>query len=274
MGTPNPHDRPLSGINNARDVLSYPLSSRLSLTQGSHEKSISVIPVTESCADDDFERAIHRICSNVTRSVKENSAFDTLIGGEKDAIYVKAVDGKVLLSNRAYDSLFAGEMSPVGRLSASFLTHTVLPISSHSDEMILNGCPFVQFIHIGHDTDGRELRFLTHKRSLLGLGHPAMAILGITRLLEVLNSRQQNPQPSLRSLWGAFSDLEELDRNIAIGLARGKNVGAIALENGVTKKTIENHRSSILKTLGFDSPIDVIKMIVRLQENGFGDFGV
>lgn len=113
----------------------------------------------------------------------------------------------------------------------------------------------------------------TVKKSLLGLGHPTIAILGIVRVVEVLNYVGK-PARSLRVMWASFNQLDELDRNIAIGLARGKNVAMIAAENSVTKKTIENHRSNILRTLGYDSPISVIKLMVRLQENGYGDFGV
>ncbi len=231
------------------------------------------MPEPESDVCEQFNQAVSRICTNVIRAVRENGALESLISPERDSIYIKSADGKILISNPAYVTFFAGDWSPVGRLGTSFLNKTVVPLSAHSDAMILDGCLSVQFDHVGHDTQGREVRMLTHKRSLLGLGHPTMAILGITRALEVLDA-QPKPQRTLRELWTEFKQLEELDRNIAIGLARGKNVSTIALENGVTKKTIENHRSAILRRLEFGSPIDLIKLMVRLQENGFGDFGV
>lgn len=221
-----------------------------------------------------FSQAANRISAGVTTAVKEDNGFiEAVIKPEPDSIYIKSADSKILLSNPAYLAFFAGDLSPVGRPGSSFLSKSIIPISQHSDALILDGCRSVQFDHVGLDTNGRQVRMLTHKESLLGLGHPTMAVLGITRVIEVLDDHPKANR-TLRELWDAYSKLEELDRNIAIGLAQGKSVSGIAFENGVTKKTIENHRSAILRRLGFDSAIDLVKLMVRLQENGFGDFGV
>lgn len=233
----------------------------------------SLIQGTEMPFDDDFERSVKHICDRVVTAIQQSGAIHTLFVDDADAVFIKSVEGKILLTNKSYDALFTDGVSPVGRLGVSYLDDTIAPISSHSDAMILDGCRTIHFDHVGHDNQGREVRMRTVKKSLLGLGHPTIAILGIVRVVEVLNYVGK-PARSLRVMWASFNQLDELDRNIAIGLARGKNVAMIAAENSVTKKTIENHRSNILRTLGYDSPISVIKLMVRLQENGYGDFGV
>ncbi len=229
---------------------------------------------TESSLGEQFEEAVSRVSESVLQALKGNGGtVNSLIASEPFPIYIKSVDGKVLLTNESYDSTFSDGASPVGRLGVSYLDDTIAPISRHSDAMILDGCLSLQFDHVGHDNQGRRVRLRSFKQSLLGLGHPTMAILGIAAVINVFHE-QVKPTRSLREQWTIFKQLDELDRNIAIGLARGKNVSLIAVENGVTKKTIENHRAAILKSLGFNTPISVIKLVVRLQENGYGDFGV
>ena len=114
----------------------------------------------------------------------------------------------------------------------------------------------------------------SYKRSLLGLGHPTMAILVIARVLEVITNSGAIRLGSLMEQWKLFCKLDEIDRAIVVGVARGNSVADIAAQQSVSKKTIENHRSAILKTLELDSSVELIKLVVRLQENGFGDFGV
>ena len=170
--------------------------------------------------------------------------------------------------------MFSDEKLALGRPASSYLTESVKEVSRLSDGMLLSGCQIVQFDHVGHDSAGRDVRFRTYKRSLLGMGHPTMAIVGITRLLEVIGNSGVIRLNTLKDQWKSFSQLDDFDRGIAIGLGRGISVGGIASEHKVTKKTIENHRSAILKALSLNSPVELIKLVVRLQENGFGDFGV
>ncbi len=48
----------------------------------------------------------------------------------------------------------------------------------------------------------------------------------------------------------------------------------IAELQGVSKRTIELHRTAILNSLGLPQPVDLIKLLVRLQENGLEDLRV
>ena len=234
----------------------------------------SAVRTSENPGQGEFEQTARRICSNVFQTLRQGASPEPVIAGQGDPISIKDVEGRILLCNRAYNHTFVGSDSPAGRPATSFLAETVASVATHSDSLILGGCSFILFDHVGHDLGGRAIRFIRLKHSLLGLGHPTMAIIEVTRMVELLGECPEKPVRDLLDLWATFRQLDELDRNIAIGLAQGKSVSLIAQENGVTKKTIENHRSAIIRTLRFDSPIDLIKLVVRLQENGFGDYGV
>ncbi len=78
----------------------------------------------------------------------------------------------------------------------------------------------------------------------------------------------------LLSHWSRFRQLEPSEREIAICLARGMSPAEIAELQGVSKRTIELHRTAILNSLGLTQPVDLIKLLVRLQENGLEDLRV
>ena len=223
---------------------------------------------------DDFKQVIQRVCGEVLSSLESGTTLSERLKQEADAVYIKSVEGKILMSNRAYETMFSDEKLTLGRPGSSYLTDSVQEVARLSDNMLLTGCQVIQFDHVGHDSAGRDVRFRTYKRSLLGMGHPTMAIMGVTRLLEVIGNSGVIRLNTLKDQWKSFSQLDDFDRAIAIGLGRGISVGDIAAEHNVTKKTIENHRAAILKALKLNSPVELIKLVVRLQENGFGDFGV
>ncbi|NND99200.1 MAG: hypothetical protein HKN47_17925 [Pirellulaceae bacterium] len=223
---------------------------------------------------DDFDQVVRRVNASVIASLESGSSLDGQLNQEADAIYIKDVNGKILVSNRSYEKTFSDRKSSVGRPGSSFLAESVSQIAKQSDTMLLSGAQSLQVDHIGNDAAGRDVRFRTYKRTLLGMGHPTMAILGITRILEVIGNSGVIRLHTLKDQWRFFAQLDDFDRAIAVGLGRGESVGNIAAAHGVTKKTIENHRSAILKSLQLNSPVELIKLIVRLQENGFGDFGV
>lgn len=116
----------------------------------------------------------------------------------------------------------------------------------------------------------------TAKYSWLGLGHNSLAIMGVTRIYEQLDD-ESDPRVQVNTLiarWSQFESLNPIRREIAIELVRGKAVQQIAEEREVSKRTVENHRGAVLKELGVASPIELAKLLVRFQENGFGDLKV
>ncbi len=225
-------------------------------------------------AMEDFVRVTQRISDCVLQYVENGGSFNGQFDSESDAIFIKTVDGQILHANQAYNDIFCDQTVAVGRQGSSYLADSVSKIATHSDEMLMAGAMSVHFDHLGHDARGREVRLRTFKRTILGQGHPSMAILGIVRLLDVVGNTDAFRLQRLKDHWRLFSQLDDLDRSIAIGLAQGLAVGDLAEEKGVTRKTIENHRGSILRKMGLNAPIDLVKLVVRLQENGFGDFGV
>ncbi len=223
-------------------------------------------------AEDSFSTAVERIRVAVKQAFDLNQPLN--LSHEPDCIYVKSADGQILYANSAYMEVFSKDSLAVGRFSASFLQQTIVPVSESSDRMILTGCTRVVFDHCGHDAQGRPTLFQTAKVSLLGSGSPSVAILGVTRICQVLEDRADIKIALLSEKWNRFQSLDTQDRQIAVFLARGLSPAEIARQLSVAKRTIENHRRSILEKLGEESQISLAKLLVRLQDRGYGDLGV
>ncbi|MEZ6091242.1 MAG: helix-turn-helix transcriptional regulator [Pirellulaceae bacterium] len=208
------------------------------------------------------------------RCIANREPYEEKLIPEPDCVYLKTADGHMVFGNTTYQRVFVAGMSPSGRHAVSFLPKSLLNVSQHSDGMVLSGCCVVQYDHIGLDSSGRMLKFRTLKRSLIGVGAPHIAILGITRVLDVVEDPQINLAAELCEKWKLFQALSDQDRNIAISIAKGLSTPTIADELHVSRKTIENHRTAVLEAMQVETPVDLIKLLVRLHDNGFGDLGL
>ncbi|WP_157593938.1 helix-turn-helix transcriptional regulator [Rubripirellula obstinata] len=216
-------------------------------------------------------RELHR---DVLQHIADHSSAKELVEPFCHAVYVKAADGRILLTNRLYEELFAGDRSSVGRLCEAFLDQSILTASRASDDLILAGCSELFFSHAGRDAQGRAVKLETFKGSLLGAGHPNWAILGITSLLEITEEESQLRLQPLSQSWRLLSEMKNREQQTAVLIAKGTRVKEIAAILGVSEKTVDNTRANVLEKLSLDQPADLIKLMVRIQDNGFADFGL
>lgn len=215
-----------------------------------------------------------KVTAMVRAAIQSQTPVISVIEGMKDFIYLKASDSTMLVNNSAYENMFANKVTPTGRHSESFLNDTIIPVSKNSDAMILAGADEVMFWHPGRDSDGQLVCFRTFKASLLGLGHPRKAILGISRVVSTAPGDRAIKLLPLSQSWSLFSGLRDREREIAAATARGERTKAIAQRLECSEKTVENSRNAMMKALSLESPAELIKLMVRLQDSGFGDFGL
>lgn len=221
-----------------------------------------------------FAKSCRHLSGMVSTALVDHLPVQTIIEGSTDCVYIKAGDSTILAKNKAYEKIFARDADPVGRLAEAFLNETILPVSAASDNLIMCGCQDLFFWHAGRDSIGRAVSFTTYKTTLLGLGHPRMAILGISRMTAIDESSPALKMLSLSQSWTVFKSLKPRDQAIAICFGRGAKFKTIAVELEVSEKTVENSRNATLDALGLSNQTELIKLLVRLQDNGFCDLGL
>jgi DNA-binding CsgD family transcriptional regulator len=230
----------------------------------------------ESSSDDavKFFGECCEIAEKVRNAIEQRTPVISTIESIQDAVYIKACDGTLLVNNSTFEKRFADCVMPTGRQSSAFLNDSILPFSQNSDAMIIEGADQMMFSHPGRDLEGQLVCFRTFKASLLGFGHPRKAILGISRLLSVDPDDRAVRLMPLSQSWIKFCTLRDRDREIAAATARGERTKVIAERMSCSEKTVENSRNTVMKTLSLDSPAELIKLMVRLQDSGFSDFGL
>ncbi len=186
--------------------------------------------------------------------------------------FVKSSDGEVLMANSIYEQTFSGRIT-VGRKADSFLEERIATVARHSDQLVLSGSETTLFSHHGQDAQGREVHMHTVKKSLLGCSQPRAAILGLSAL-QPANNDASTRLFKLSQRWEVFKSLPERDREIAIALCKGERSRSLSTIHSVTEKTIDNRRTSVLKELELENVMELARLLTRLQDNGYCDFGL
>ncbi|MCC9658132.1 LuxR C-terminal-related transcriptional regulator [Rhodopirellula halodulae] len=76
-----------------------------------------------------------------------------------------------------------------------------------------------------------------------------------------------NDRPSLSESLLVFQQLDAIDRQICEAIATGETTGEIATMVGLTRRSVEVRRAKILERLEFTRPVEIVRLLVRLEEN-------
>ena len=172
-----------------RVTASFLVPERTQLTDKSHERLGESEDLTNAYPDYQGSFAIEcrLVFEEFVSALESDSSPQLILENVRDSIFIATLQGQIVYSNRAYQEVFGGAINIVGRFGDSFLTNTVAPVSSASDQLIASGCRFVEFEHPGIDAQGRNVLFRSLKLSLLSLKRPNLGVFGVTRIIEVRN---------------------------------------------------------------------------------------
>lgn len=151
------------------------------------------------------------------------------------------------------------------------LSPHVAKASQLSDQMILEGVLAVEVEHLNIWRQGRTVVMTTYKRRLDALKNPAYSILLVSRIKGYADSIHIDRRLNLNDSLIVFQQLDDIDRRICRGYARGESTREIAATVGLTSRSIEMRRQKIMELLSVDKPIEIVKTMVRLEENGLLD---
>ncbi|WP_430453526.1 helix-turn-helix transcriptional regulator [Rhodopirellula europaea] len=65
-----------------------------------------------------------------------------------------------------------------------------------------------------------------------------------------------------------YQQFDSVDRQICEAIAMGDTTGEIATMVGLTRRSVEVRRAKILERLQFTRPVEIVRLLVRLEENG------
>jgi hypothetical protein len=137
-----------------------------------------------------------------------------------------------------------------------------------TDQALEGGANMLSFGHDAQAADGRYFRWSTLKTRIFGQHDVDFCWLTITRPVSLLASAAAMPCQLLSEQLLMYRQLGQTDRRICQGIAVGDLTEEIAAHVGLTRRSVEVRRSKILEHFGFSKKVQIVRLMVRLEENG------
>ncbi len=186
----------------------------------------------------------------------------------ESSVAVKNRDRVIVVDSTLLRSHYAEQRTLIGKHTDSFIDTRLRTLSQLSDEMILDGASYLEFEHVATIANGQTCLFKTFKRRLDELCDPNYMILIMSRPIQIVEPSDNERRRSLSELLMVFQQLDDIDRAICFGKLEGDQLKDIAAQVGISTRAVENRRQKIMDIFGFTKPIEIVKLLVRLEERG------
>ncbi len=192
----------------------------------------------------------------------------------EDCVYLKNRERVVIYVNSKYFEFYGLKKLPIGNRGEAYLEKAIAAVGLQTDSLINEGYRSLEVDHVGPSADGSLHSLRTFKRSLAEFARPEIWILGITRPVARFNRPGAATSLTLADYAKIYEQLSEEETEMCRLFAMGEATRVIADAQGVSTRTIELRRQRVLEQFGFNRPIEIVKMLVRLQASGFIDIDV
>lgn len=140
-----------------------------------------------------------------------------------------------------------------------------------SERLLRSGAICLRFEHQGPTRGGQWYHWATIKARLSTASYDEFGTLTVMRPIVAMSQPMESSLAYLEEQLSQFRRLDGIDREICQGIALGDSSGEIAHSVGLTRRTVEIRRGKILEHFGFYRPVQIVRLIVRLEENGLLD---
>lgn len=215
-----------------------------------------------------FDELRQRVVDHVIRWGKGDRSTALDLSMFNAIVAIKNSDRLITAENSMFrDILMGGRSSLGGNVDAS-VGHSFKKVMLATDRLILDGVASLELEHVGTPYHSRPCTYVTYKRRLDELRDPSYVILTVCRPLAYVGTSEIERRRSLSELRSLLQQLDVVDQDICGGYARGDSSKEIGIKVGLATRSIEIRRQKILDHFGFKRPIEIVKMLVRLEEHG------
>lgn len=137
--------------------------------------------------------------------------------------------------------------------------------------MLDAGAFSVRFEHAAPKPNGQWCRWKALKKGIPGMFTEGFGSLAITRPIVAIEQPAVVSNTLLRQQMTLLEQLDSIDHMICQGIALGDLTPRIANTVGMTRRSVEVRTVKILEHFGFSRKVQIVRLIVRLEENGLLD---
>jgi len=181
---------------------------------------------------------------------------------------IKNSDRTLVYQNRSFQHFFAGGHSAIGNGDETFAYWKTVQLTQKTDDLILDGVRSIDCEHVGRDPEGRHCTFRTCKASLAEFQDPGFCLVSLSRPLMLLATSETDKSKSLTELFKLFQSMDRVNQTICRLDAKGESTKDIAAGVGLTSRSIENHRNRMMVLFGVQRPMDLVRITIRLEDDG------
>lgn len=197
-----------------------------------------------------------------------------LEGPELDEIQsptvIKNGDRIIVRENAAFRNLFVGGSIGTGSLGESFVANEDRGLIEQTDQLLLEGVNLIELEHVTPlIVRGESVPYLfrTYKARLDFLSDENLCFIEISRPITEAPSNSVERRRRLSRQHAIYLGLDDIDRRICRLYCDGESTKYVAEKVGLTTRSVEVRRQKILEALGLKRPVDIVKLIVRFEEN-------
>lgn len=216
-----------------------------------------------------FEQDCNEIQQIICRWQIESGNFvDLNLDGFESLVAIKNVQRIITYENLSFRRYMNFGRSAEGLRAEQFLSPHVAKVSQSTDQLLLDGVILLQIEHLNLWEGNKTISMVTFKRRMDDLKNPACAILVVARAKDYVRSNEFERKLGLNEALVLLQQLDEKDKRICKGLLHGDTTKETADSIGMTPRAVELRRQRIMDLFHFDRPIEIVKLLVRLEENG------
>ncbi|MFK8111402.1 MAG: hypothetical protein AB8B91_04350 [Rubripirellula sp.] len=185
----------------------------------------------------------------------------------ESCVLLKNSEQVVAHANVAFKSMMGGGAFLAGSRTDVLLSKRFRHVSQNTDDLIIGGVKSVELEHRCQDGFGREYDFRTYKRRLDELCDPDLCFVVIIRAIGIAAETSSSRRLSLSEQLVVFRGLDQVDQKICQMYYQGAPTKSIAAAVGLATRSVEVRRQKVMDTFGFDKPVEVVKLLTRLEEH-------
>jgi hypothetical protein len=170
--------------------------------------------------------------------------------------------------NRNAQTWLGIDLTRLGHRFEFEFNRTASRLDALSDQMLQIGAPTAQYEFDASQADGDWYRWVIRKTRLPGLYSAGFGCLVIALPLLPVLPNDLSSLAILEEQLAHFESLDEIDRTICQGIALGDTTSEIARSVGLARRSVEVRRGKILEHFGFSRTVQIVRMMVRFEENG------
>ena len=175
---------------------------------------------------------------------------------------------KLIAWNQTFEDLFVEVEFTATESLPSGLPKEMVQMLSGGSELIALGALELDYSFQAKDDRGRMCVWdvSSIRREFVSGGSAINATL--VRPVAILKADATEDGLSLSESLLVYQQFDSVDRQICEAIAMGDTTGDIATMVGLTRRSVEVRRAKILERLQFTRPVEIVRLLVRLEENG------